>query len=143
MRKGNDLQFLSHILSLDHETEAGLLVERCVRLFDSLKQSGSKPKAMHYPVIGLLALMDGGGKEMETIRQIVNELNSEKLFKGHKDINFIMAVHLFMSDQTEDCSLLETGIYTTLEALIQAQQAAMIAVVAGTSNAGSSGGGES
>jgi hypothetical protein len=132
-RKGNDLQFLSHILSLDHETEADLLVERCVRLFDSFKQSGIKPKAMHYPMLGLLALMDDGVNEIETIRQIVNQLNSEKLFKWHKDMNFIMAVHLFMSDKTEDSSLLETGIYTTLEALIQAQQAAMIAVVAGTS----------
>lgn len=128
-RKGNDLQFLSHILSLNHETEANLLVERCTRLFDSFKQSGSKLKPMHYPAVGLLALSDDGEREIETIRQIVNELNSEKGFKWYKDLNFIMAVHLFMSEKMKDSSLLETGIYTTLETLIQAQQAAMIAVV--------------
>ncbi|MDQ0246119.1 hypothetical protein J2S09_003706 [Bacillus fengqiuensis] len=142
-RKGNDLQFLSHILSLGHESEADLLVERCTRLFDLFKQSGSKPKAMHYPAVGLLALVDDRASEIETIRQIVHELNSEKGFKWHKDLNFIMASHFVMSEKTKNSSLLEAGIYTTLEALIQAQQAAMIAVVAGTTTAvDSSGGGE-
>ncbi|HWO98330.1 MAG TPA: DUF4003 domain-containing protein [Bacillus sp. (in: firmicutes)] len=140
-RKGNDLQFLSHILSLDHGTEADLLVERCTRLFDAFKQSGSKPKAMHYPVVGLLALIDDGVNEIETIRQTVDELNSEKEFKWHKDLNFMMAVHLFMSEKTKDSTLLEAGIYTTLETLIQAQQAAMIATVAGTTDAADSSGG--
>lgn len=142
-RKGNDLQFLSHILSLGYETKADLLVERCTRLFDLFKQSGSKLKAMHYPVVGLLALVDDGASEIETIRQVVHELNSEKGFKWYKDLNFIMAGHFVMSEKTRNSSLLETGIYTTLETLIQAQQAAMIAVVAGTTAAvDSSGGGE-
>lgn len=140
--KGNDLQFLSHILALDKETDKEALVERCLHLFNTFKQAGNKPKAMHYPEIGMLALLEEGTKEVEAIQQIVDQLNAEKLFKWHKDMNFIMAVNFIMSDKITDSNLIETGIYTTMEAIIQAQQAAMLAAVAGASAAASSGGGD-
>ncbi|HZG59566.1 MAG TPA: DUF4003 family protein [Anoxybacillus sp.] len=142
VRKGNDLQFLSHILALNKETEADVLVGRCVRLFDLFKRSGTKLKAMHYPMIGLLAFVDECEKEMATIQQLINELHSEKFFKWHKDINIMMAVNFWMSDKIENARLLETEIYTAIEILIQAQQAAFIAALAATSATSSSGGGE-
>ncbi|WP_026677519.1 DUF4003 family protein [Fictibacillus gelatini] len=142
-RKGNDLQFLSHILSVDKETETYVLVERCIQIYELFAQHIRKPKAMHYPEIGLLALLENGAGEVETIQHVLKKLNSEKLFKWHKDLNVIMAVNFTVSDQMKNSSLMETGIYTTIEAIIQAQQAAMIAVIASTSAATSSGNGGS
>lgn len=141
-RKGNDLQFLSHILSLNKETETDLFVERCERIMDLFKQSGTKLKAMHYPVIGLLAFVDEWEKEIPTIQQMIDKLHSEKFFKWHKDVNIMMAVNIFMSDKTENAKLLETEIYTAMETIIQAQQAAFIAVLAAAAATSSSGGGE-
>lgn len=136
------MQFLSHILALNKETETDLLVERCERIMDLFKQSGTKLKAMHYPVIGLLAFVDEWEKEIPTIQQMINKLHSEKVFKWHKDINIMMSVNIFMSDKMENAKLLETEIYTAMETIIQAQQAAFIAVLAATAATSSSGGGE-
>jgi hypothetical protein len=141
-RKGNHLQFLSHILALNKETEIDLLVERCIRLLNLFKQSGTKLKAMHYPVLGLLAFIDECEKAIATIQQMIDRLHSEKFFKSYKDVNITMAVNFFMSDKIEDSRLLETEIYTALETLIQAQQAAFIATLAAASAVSSSGGGE-
>ncbi|CAM3915534.1 DUF4003 family protein [Mesobacillus zeae] len=141
--KGNDLQFLSHILSIDEQTDADRLIQRCTSVYDAFKLSGKKPKGMHYPVVGLLALLEEGNKEVSTIMEGAAFLNGDKLFKWHKDLNIVMAANLMMSEKMENTSLLETGIYTTIDAIIQAQQAAMIAVMASTSAAAaSSGGGE-
>lgn len=134
-RKGNDLQFLTHILSLDEKTGADILVQRCVELYDLFKQSGKKPKAMYYPQIGLLALLDDGKSEVKAILHAADQLNSEKLFKWHKDMNLIMAINFIVSNKVTDSSLLETGIYTTIETIIQAQQAAMTAAIVGATAA--------
>ncbi len=63
-------------------------------------------------------------------------LNSDKLFRWQKDMNLKTAVNLYMSEKTEDPTLLETGLYQTLEAVIQAQQTAAIAIM--TSSAAAS-----
>ncbi|MET3698939.1 uncharacterized protein DUF4003 [Bacillus oleivorans] len=138
-KKGNDLQFLSHILSLDHETDSSKLVNRCIRLQDTFHQLGRKPKPTHYPEIGMLALIEDGANEIKTIERVTEELNTNKLFKWHKDMNFMMAVNLTISSKIEDPSFIETGFHSIIEALIQAQQAAMIAAAAGVTAASSSG----
>jgi hypothetical protein len=63
----------------------------------------------------------------------VKQLNADKLFKWHKDINVMLAVNLIISEKLNNSRLVETGIYTTIETIIQAQQAALLAVIASTS----------
>lgn len=55
--KGNDLQFLSHILSLGDENKADALNEQCTKVADAFRTQWKKPRAMHYPLAGLLALL--------------------------------------------------------------------------------------
>ena len=62
LRKGNDLQFLSHILSLKKDVREELLVAKCTNIWNLLKQEKVKVKQMHYPAIGLLALLEDGEK---------------------------------------------------------------------------------
>ncbi|WP_181350409.1 DUF4003 family protein [Thalassobacillus sp. CUG 92003] len=141
--KGNDLQFLSHILALDERNEAETLVSRSISIFDRFKTSGKKPKSMHYPEIGMLALLGDATKELAIIHEVTETLNASKPFKWYKDENVRMAVNFVISDQMEDADLLETSLYTTMETVIQAQQAAMIAVMAGGAAAASSSNGGS
>ncbi|NEY73536.1 DUF4003 domain-containing protein [Bacillus mesophilus] len=138
--KGNDLQFLSHVLSL-HPANQNIVTERCTTLFDEFKRSHLKLKKMHYPVLGLLSFLDEGTKELDTIQEIVNQLNQQKQFKWHKDLNLIMAINFLMSEKMEDSSLLGTNMYTIIESMIQAQQAVMVASVTGAAIATSSDGG--
>lgn len=132
-KKGNDLQFLSHILAIDKNLHADTLIEICVSVKEACESAGIKVKAMHYPVIGLLALFEKPETEIEIIHEVVKQLNADKLFKWQKDINVMLAVNLVISEKLKDSRLVETGIYTTIETIIQAQQAAMLAVIASTS----------
>lgn len=128
--KGNDLQFLSHILSLHREVEQDILIGRCAVLLQALKQSGQKVKKMHYSTIGLLALLEDGTGVIEEVGKAMEYLNKEKRFKAYRDVNFMMAVNFLVSDKISDSHALETGLYTAIEAIIQAQQAAMVSYVA-------------
>ncbi|GGF08631.1 hypothetical protein GCM10010954_03920 [Halobacillus andaensis] len=130
-RKGNDLQFLSHILSLDEEHENERLVERAGHIYDQMKHLSIKPKTVHYPEIGLLSLFNEGTKELETIKAVKKDLDQSKHFKWNKDINFKMAVNLSVSHRLKDSSIAATGLFTTIESIMQAQQAAMMAGMVG------------
>ena len=74
LHKGNDLQFLSHILSLKKDVREELLVAKCTNIWNLLKQEKIKVKQMHYPAIGLLALLEDGEKEIHSIRAFIEKL---------------------------------------------------------------------
>lgn len=129
-RKGNDLQFLSHIISLNPKGDPKQLSNQCTQIYEEVKQLWKKPKPMHYPTIGMLALCDQTQVNMQEVIQLTNRLNMEKDFKWQEDINFMFAVHLLLSEITGDASVSSTGMMTTIEIIMQAQQAAMIASMA-------------
>lgn len=129
-RKGNDLQFLSHILSLGRDTSVDTLISRSIHIFDHFKGSGIKPKPTHYPIIGMLSLLPESEVDMKSIQQIYKRLNGEKHFKWQKDTNLMVAVGFSVKEKLTHTQLAETNIHTTIEMVIQAQQAVMIAVAA-------------
>ncbi|MDQ0253479.1 hypothetical protein J2S74_000851 [Evansella vedderi] len=131
-RKGNDLQFLSHVLSLQKEVDSEDLMERCSMITDKFKEVGRSVKPMYYPALGVLALLDDGEKEVTNIMNLYDHLNKEKLFRWHKDMNFIMAIHFTVKDKVDHTSLVSTGMQTTMETILQAQQTAMVAAMART-----------
>ncbi|RLQ93773.1 DUF4003 family protein [Falsibacillus albus] len=134
-RKGNELQSMSHILSLQDEVAQDEMVNRCSQLFQIMKQGGMKAKAMHYPQIALLSFLEDAKARLAQLEEIWERLNSEKLFKWHKDINMLMAVQFLITEQIEHSSMLSTSLYTTMETLIQAQQAASVAAISGAAAA--------
>ncbi|WP_226672596.1 DUF4003 family protein [Rossellomorea aquimaris] len=139
--KGNDLQSMSHILSLHSEWSQEELVQRCTVLYDTFKQVGIKPKAMFYPQIALLSFVEGDVFLVNQVKNVWEELNSSKAFKWHKDINLMMAVNIIISDKVENNAVMQVSLSTAIETLIQAQQATMIATVAAVSV--TTGGGDS
>ncbi|SES01002.1 DUF4003 family protein [Salipaludibacillus aurantiacus] len=138
-RKGNDLQFLSHILSIDNTFSPQQLVSQCQNMRDKLIQAKIKIKPMHYPEIGLLALVNADENDLHHIKELTEVLNTTKWFKWHKDLNTIMAANFAVREKIDQNDIVETGIFTTIETIIQAQQAAMIAAFAGGSAAATSG----
>ncbi|WP_158735562.1 DUF4003 family protein [Alteribacillus sp. YIM 98480] len=136
--KGNDLQFLSHILTLSSKENHQTLVQRAVDVLQAFKQKGIKPKTMYYPVIGMLALLSPELFEMKAIRELYEEMNGVKHFKWQKDMNVIMAVSFHINEKMGPSSLSETSLYTALESILQAQQAVMIAAMTASFAAASS-----
>lgn len=140
--KGNDLQFLSHILSLQ-QSDKNTVTERCIILLDEFKRRGDiKLRKIHYPVLGLLSFLENGVQELDTIKEIHTQLNQNKFFKWNKDINLILAINFLMSEKLENSSLIDTNMYTIIESIIQAQQAVMVATVTSAAVTSNSSGGE-
>ncbi|PEJ30963.1 DUF4003 domain-containing protein [Bacillus pseudomycoides] len=137
MRKGNDLQFLSHILSLKKDVSEDVLVARYINIWNMMKQEKVKVKQMHYPAIGLLALLEDGEKEVHSIRAFIEKLQGDKLFRWHTDANILIAIQLFVSQKGAESQAANTGLQTMIEVLIQAQQAAMIAAITASTAAAS------
>lgn len=129
-RKGNDLQFISHILALSRDETENTLMSRSTQIFDQFKKIGIKPKSIYYPVMGMLALLPQDVFDMQEVYTTYDQLNREKYFKWQKDTNVMMAASFIVKDKLEHSNITETSIYTTIEMLIQAQQAVMIGVIA-------------
>ncbi|WP_141433550.1 DUF4003 family protein [Bacillus sp. 03113] len=131
--KGNDLQSLSHILSLEKYTDTNLLIDRSIQLYQALDKFDFNPSPMHYSSIGMLALLKDGISELNTIQIMMNQLSLETQFKWNKEMNFMIAVNLLMSTKLDNAYMIETGIYSLMDAIIKAQQTAMLAVVSSSS----------
>ncbi len=130
-RKGNDLKLMSHILSLQSDVDRDVIIDRVIRLRDDFTRAGRKVKPLFYPVIGVLSILEDCSKQVDAVLELYQRLNGEKAFKWNKDLNFILAVNFIVKDKIEDGDFISTGLQTTIESIIQAQQAAMIAAVAG------------
>ncbi|MDU0156127.1 DUF4003 family protein [Bacillus cabrialesii] len=126
-RKGHHLHQTSHILALHTEKDAETLVLQCRKLFQTITESHKKPKDVHYPDLALLTFLEE--PDIKTVLAITHELNQEKRFKWQKEMNFKIAVSLYLSEHMEKNLLMESGLYTAIETAIQAQQAAATAVI--------------
>lgn len=142
LKKGNDLQFLSHILMLANLENKDFIVNKCNSIYERLIDEGLKVKRHHYPLIGVMSIVD---KELENeikdIKSIVDIFNTTKPLKSMKDVNLTMAILIVISkvikNVHDDISIIETGVNTSIEAIIQAQNAALISSITATSTAAS------
>ncbi|MTI66966.1 MAG: DUF4003 domain-containing protein [Firmicutes bacterium] len=136
-KKGNDLQLLSHILMLSKEDAVDRLVNKCNEIYERLTNRKIKLKKSCYPQVGLIAIINSDlNEEIDSIEKLVTRLNSDKRFKYMKTINLIISTSLVTKNKVKDKNLIETGLSTTIETIIQAQNAALIgAMVASSSTA--------
>ncbi|PTL40117.1 DUF4003 family protein [Alkalicoccus saliphilus] len=139
LHKGNDLQFLSHILSLDEEHEKEELVERLKEAAAEWKKSGLKLKQLHYPALALLALTSLEKVTFEKIKRTADDLNRKKPFRWHKDWNSLTAANLVMVTLFDQQKAVDVHLFATMETVMEAQNAAMIATIAGGAAVSSSG----
>lgn len=140
-RKGCDLQFLSHILSLDDEHNPEEVISRTLAARDAWKQSGMKHKGLHYPVTGLLALAGGDSLLFDTISETSEDLNRRKSFRWEKEWNSLVAANITMRTTLDPDESLSVSMYASLNTVLEAQNAAMVAAatagaVAATSSSG-------
>ncbi len=128
-KKGNDLQFLSHILSLNCKEEGSKLTHQCMNIFEECNRIGLKLKPRHYPSIGIIALLNDQ-INIDELLELSENLSSVKAFRWQKDLIFMISVSFLASEFTDTSSITTAGIMTTVETLIQAQQATMVASMA-------------
>ena len=93
-----------------------------------------KVKKVHYPSLGIIALSDGTNEAVK----LVQNLTAMKMFKWYKEMALTIA-SLFVSQDYADAPASLTAV---VEAMIQAQQAAMIASTTAAISASASESGE-
>ena len=135
---GNELQWLSQVLTFLSPKFDGQLVPDVVTLRDGLKKQNVKVKAMHYPLLGFLAILNLNKAQLQGLIDLYHELKDMKLLKWHREFVLFMAVQIAIYDMAKVQKSLSMTIMSSIELLIQAQQAAMIAAVSAAAIASSS-----
>ncbi|ANU24373.1 DUF4003 family protein [Planococcus donghaensis] len=136
---GNDLQWLSQIMTFESPVYNPEMVGKVVAIQQFLKDEKVKIKYAQYPILGFLAVTGVGGNALNEIVSNTRELESEKMFRWYKDMAFSTAVQQTMADNIEVQNIADMAFSTSLEALMQAQQAAMMvsinaAIISSTNN---------
>lgn len=135
---GNELQWLSQVLTFLSPKFDGQLVPDVVTLRNGLKKQNVKVKAMHYPLLGFLAILNLDKAQLQGLIDLYHELKDMKLLKWHREFVLFMAVQFAIYDMAKVQKSLSMTIMSSIELLIQAQQAAMIAAVSAAAIASSS-----
>jgi hypothetical protein len=128
--KSNGLQYLSHLLTFNPEDRESK-VRRCRDVYDKLKEHKLKVSSMYYGTIGFLAMLgEDSDRALYDVVETMDYLGSIKRFKTfYKDLNltFVCAIINNMYLESRKSNLLEAGVHISVQMLIAAQQAAMIA----------------
>lgn len=129
-KSGNDLQWLSQVLTMDCCSYKNERVIRAEQLMSHIRKRVNL-KPMHYPIIGFLALLGCEDNQVEELIVFSNFIGKGELFKWHKTLAFSFASGYFLQQMIEDKEI--PGFSKELNVLIQqAIMAATIATIAST-----------
>lgn len=123
---GNDLQWLSQIMSFDSPDYDPEMVGRVLAIQQFFKDENIKIRLAQYPILGFLAVTQVDGKALREIAKNTRELEQNKIFRWYKEIAFSTAVQQAMADNIDVQDISAMTFSTSLETLMQVQQAAMM-----------------
>lgn len=135
---GNELQWLSQVLTFLSPQYDNKLVPNVATIRDTLMNQDVKVKTMHYPLLGFLAILEVNQVQLQQIGDLYHELKGMKLLKWHRDFVLFMAIQIAIYNIAQVQQSLSMTITSSIELLIQAQQAAMFAAVSAAAVASSS-----
>ncbi|TWT02273.1 DUF4003 family protein [Planomicrobium sp. CPCC 101079] len=140
---GNDLQWLSQIMTFHSAVYDPKVVGRVLAIKEFFQSEKIKIRGIQYPVLGLLAVAEADGMALRNIAEGTRLLEKTKLFKWYKDLAFSAAVQCEMRDAAAVRNLSDAAFSASLELLMQAQQAVMMtsinaAIMASNNNSSSS-----
>lgn len=135
---GNELQWMSQVLTYTSPNFEKDLVSRAVIIRDGFKSIKIKTSTPQYPMIGFMAVLKMNEEQLNTIVTTYQSLASMKLFSWYKDSALPIALGWEMRASKDAYTTAAISMATTLEMLLQAQQAMMISTIAATSAAAAS-----
>ncbi len=123
---GNDLQWLSQVMTFESPAYKPEMVGKVLAIQQFFKNEKIKIKYTQYPVLGFLAVTGVDGNALSDIVSNTQELENHKIFRWYKDVAFSTAVQQTMVSHIETQDVASVAFQTSLEMLMQAQQAAMM-----------------
>lgn len=133
----NGLQMLSHILVLSNKHIRDV-VNHCEYIYNKLKDNNFKVAADYYPAIGLVCLLDIEKNVLATdLIDVASYLRSQKKYKWLENgMLVLLASAIIASEHTREKSddvVIRTTLNDTIQAIIVAQQVAILGGAIGAS----------
>ncbi|MEZ7172340.1 DUF4003 family protein [Sporosarcina sp. OR05] len=141
-KAGNELQWLSQVMTYMDIQFDPLRVDRASTLFETLRKQ-LKAKQVHYPMIGFLTVFEVQDEKLQEIVMLAKQLEQSKRFKWNREMALSVAIGHVTHQLTEDPQQMSISLAASIEMILQAQQAVMattVAAVAASSAASSSNG---
>lgn len=132
---GNELQWMSQVLTYSNPEYEGNMVNRAVIIRNGLKSVKIKTSAAQYPIIGFMAALKLDEEQLNEVVTTYESIASTKLFSWYKDSALPIAFGLSLRSSKEAYASAAISMATSLELILQAQQAIMISTMAATSAA--------
>ncbi|MDI2586338.1 DUF4003 family protein [Psychrobacillus sp. NEAU-3TGS] len=136
---GNELQWMSQVLTYTSPNYEESLIQRAVIIRDGLKTVKIKTSAPQYPIIGFMAALKLEEDQLNEIVTTYESIANMKLFSWYKESALPIAFGLSLRSSKDIYATAAISMATSLELILQAQQAMMISTIAATSVAASSG----
>ncbi len=128
-RSGNELQWLSQVMTYIHIKFDPSLVSRAAEVVTHFKRN-TKVRPVHYPMIGFLTVFGIDDVELQNIVELTHSLEESKPFKWNREMALSIAIGYIMHKLTESAEAECVSLATSVELIIQAQQAVMAATIA-------------
>lgn len=129
-RSGNELQWLSQIMTYIDVEYNEQYVERADEIFKQLKRE-TKATQVHYPMVGFLAIFQVDNEKIDDIVQLTKQLEHSKPFKWNREMALSVAIGYVLYHLTDDSTAqVSVSLATSVEMILQAQQAVMAATMA-------------
>ena len=141
-RTGNELQWLSQVMTYMDITFRPELVKRAWAIYEMLRED-TKAKPIHYPMVGFLTVFNVKDEKIREIIQLTEQLEQSKRFRWNREMALSISIGHIMHHLTERADQVSVSLATSVEMILRAQQAVMaatVAAVAASSAASSSNG---
>jgi hypothetical protein len=138
--KSNGLQMLSHLLTYS-SLSVSETVEKTSRVMNRLKESKLKLYSDYYSVVGMITLLSENDENLvDDVIEIAQYLQTAKKYKWlGKGMNVMFATAIVASTYIDESKeLISTTLSVSIESIIAAQQAAMIAAISASTIAATS-----
>lgn len=128
-RSGNELQWLSQVMTYVHMEFNPNLVTRAAEVLAHFKRD-TKVRPVHYPMIGFLTVFGVEDAELKNIVELTHTLEASKPFKWNREMALSIGIGYSMHTLTENVGEANISLATSVELILQAQQAVMAATIA-------------
>ena len=128
-RGGNELQWMSQVMTYVKVSFDQAFVSRAIEILDQFKRQ-TKVRPLHYPMIGFLTVFEVQNNDLQRIIDLTLSLEESKILKWKREMALSIAIGYVMHELTEKGETANISLATSVELIIQAQQAVMAATIA-------------
>lgn len=128
-RGGNELQWMSQVMTYVKAEFDQTFVSRASEILDQFKRQ-TKVRPLHYPMIGFLTVFEVQGNDLQRVIDLTLSLEESKILKWKREMALSIAIGYVMHELAENGEAASISLATSVELIIQAQQAVMAATIA-------------